>query len=247
MSKGLVLVTGAARRVGAGIAHRFAEDGWAVGVHFNSSRGEADKIVDAIRAAGGQAETFGADLTSEAAIDAMCAALTARGDWVGLVNSAASFEHDNIASFTFEPAAKQLRLNLIAPIYLARKLAAAEPAQGFVVNIADQKVANPNPDFLSYTLSKLALASATDTLAMALAPNIRVNCIAPGLMLPSGEQTEENFKRVHGQTLTGKGATVEDVAEAALFLANARNITGVFLAIDGGQRLVASARDVMFT
>lgn len=247
MSKGLVLVTGAGRRVGAGIARRFAEDGWAIGVHYNSSCTEADQVVEAIRAAGGQAEALGADLTSEAAIDAMSAALSACGNWVGLVNCAASFEHDSIASFAFEPAAKQLRLNLVAPVYLARKLAAAKPAQGFVVNIADQKVANPNPDFLSYTLSKLGLAAATDTLAMALAPTIRVNCIAPGLMLPSGAQTEDNFKRVHGQTLTGKGATVEDVAEAALFLANARNITGALLAVDGGQRLVASARDVMFT
>lgn len=247
MSKGRVLVTGAGRRVGAAIVQRLAGDGWAVGVHYNASRNDADQIVAAIRAAGGEAEAFGADLRDQAASDAMAAALNARGDWVGLVNSAASFEHDDIASFAFAPAQAQLRLNLIAPVYLARALAAAQPAQGFVVNIADQKVLNPNPDFLSYTLSKLGLAGATSTLAMALAPAIRVNCIAPGLMLPSGEQTKENFARVHDQTLTGTGATPEDVAEAVIYLANACAVTGQILVVDGGQHLMKSARDVMFS
>jgi NAD(P)-dependent dehydrogenase (short-subunit alcohol dehydrogenase family) len=247
VSKGRVLVTGAGRRVGAAIARHLAHDGWAICVHFNNARAEADKVVAAIRAAGGEAEAHGADLSDQAAIDAMAAALTARGDWIGLINSAASFEPDDIASFAFAPAEAQIRLNLIAPVYLARALGAAQPAQGFVINIADQKVLNPNPDFLSYTLSKLGLASATSTLAMALAPSIRVNCIAPGLMLPSGDQTTENFARVHDQTLTRRGTTPEDVADAACFLANARNITGALLAVDGGQHLVASARDVMFT
>jgi len=247
MSKGLVLVTGAGRRVGAAIAGRLAQDGWTIGVHYNSSRAGAEAVVAAIAQAGGAAALFGADLRDQASIDAMTQALAARGDWVGLVNSAASFAHDDLASFAAASAEAQLKLNLIAPVVLSRALAAAKPAQGFVINIADQKVKNPNPDFLSYTLSKLGLAAATDTLAMAMAPNVRVNCIAPGLMLPSGDQTEAQFARVHGRTLTGKGASIEDVAEAALFLANARNITGAYLAVDGGQRLVASARDVMFT
>lgn len=247
MSKGLVLVTGAGRRVGAAIALRMAREGWAVGVHYNASRDGADAVVAAIRQAGGNAEAFGADLTNQGAIDAMTTALARRGDWTGLVNSAASFTQDDIASFAFPLAEAQIKLNLIAPVYLARALAAAKPAQGFVVNIADQKVVNPNPDFLSYTLSKLGLASATATLAMALAPTIRVNCIAPGLMLPSGDQTEENFARVHNDTPTGKGATPEDVADAAVFLANAPAITGQMLAVDGGQHLMKSARDVMFS
>ncbi|HRE44218.1 MAG TPA: SDR family oxidoreductase [Terricaulis sp.] len=247
MSKGLVLVTGAGRRVGAALAQRLARDGWAIGVHYNSSKAEAQAIADAIIARGGQAALFQADLSDQAAIDAMAAALSARGDWVGLINSAASFAYDAIESFAFPLAQEQLKLNLIAPVYLSRALAAAKPEAGFVINIADQKVLNPNPDFLSYTLAKLGLASATATLAMALAPSIRVNCIAPGLMLPSGDQTEANFARVHGQTLTGKGATPEDVADAAAYLAGASAVTGQILAIDGGQHLVRSARDVMFT
>ncbi len=247
MSRGFVLVTGAGRRVGAAIAQHMTQGGWGVGVHYHRSRDGADQIVAAIRAAGGVAEAFRADLSDQTAIDALANALTARGDWAGLINSASSFTEDDIASFAFPLAEAQLRLNLIAPVYLARALAASKPPRGFVINIADQKVLNPNPDFLSYTLSKLGLASATSTLAMALAPNIRVNCIAPGLMLRSGDQTAENFARVHGQTLTGAGTTPADVAEAALFLANAPNITGALLAVDGGQHLIASARDVMFS
>jgi NAD(P)-dependent dehydrogenase (short-subunit alcohol dehydrogenase family) len=177
----------------------------------------------------------------------MCYGLAKLGDWIGLVNSASTFVADTTANFGFGAAEAQLRVNLLAPVYLARRLGAAQPARGFVINIADQKVINPNPDFLSYTLAKLALAHATATLAMALAP-IRVNAIAPGLMLLSGAQTQQNFDRVHAaNTLTGEGARPEDVASAVAFLANAEAITGALLPVDGGQHLVPSARDVLFT
>jgi NAD(P)-dependent dehydrogenase (short-subunit alcohol dehydrogenase family) len=138
---------------------------------------------------------------------------------------------------------------LLAPVYLARKLQDHLPsaARGFVVNITDQKVLNPNPDYLSYTLTKLALASATATLAMALAPRIRVNAIAAGLMLVSGDQSVENFERVHSQNLTGVGTRLEDVSEAVAYLAQAENVTGALLPVDGGQHLRPSPRDVMFT
>lgn len=242
---GLVLVTGAGRRVGAGIAHRLARDGWIVGVHFNGSRAGADDVVREIRTSGGKAEAFGADLTNQTAIDAMASALAARGDWVGLVNSAASFTPDTIDDFELEAAQAQLRLNLLAPVYLARKLREQIGTHsGFVTNISDQKVLNPNPDFLSYTLAKTGLAHATSALAMALAPSIRVNCIAAGLMLVSGDQ--KNFEAVHNDNLTRKGTRVEDVADAVAFLAKADNITGALLPVDGGQHLVPSARDVMF-
>jgi NAD(P)-dependent dehydrogenase (short-subunit alcohol dehydrogenase family) len=247
-ARGFVLVTGAGRRVGAGIARRLAADGWTVGVHCRQSHAEAETVVADIRAAGGAADLFQADLSDEAAIDGLCDALAARGDWVGLVNSAASFACDSIADFSFAAASAQLRLNLIAPVYLARKLAAGLSAgrRGFVINISDQKVLNPNPDFLSYTLAKTGLAHATAPLAMALAPRVRVNCIAAGLMLVSGDQSQENFARVHDQNLTRVGTRIEDVAGAVAFLADAENITGALLPVDGGQHLVPSARDVMF-
>jgi NAD(P)-dependent dehydrogenase (short-subunit alcohol dehydrogenase family) len=244
---GLVLVTGAGKRVGAAIARRLGHDGWTIGVHYNGSRAGAEETADAIRTAGGKAEIFGANLTDQDAIDAMGATLAQRGDWVGLVNSAASFAPDNIADFSVDAAQAQLRLNLLAPVYLARKLREAiGEKHGFVTNISDQKVLNPNPDFLSYTLAKTGLAHATSALAMALAPNIRVNCIAAGLMLISGDQGADNFARVHNQNLTGVGTRMEDVADAVAFLAKADNITGALLPVDGGQHLVPSARDVMF-
>jgi NAD(P)-dependent dehydrogenase (short-subunit alcohol dehydrogenase family) len=247
-TRGLVLVTGAGRRVGAGIAQRLARDGWAICVHYSATRGGAEQVAASIRAAGGVAEPFGADLTDQSAIDAMSDALAARGDWAGLVNSAASFSPDTIDDFTLDQAAVQVRLNLLAPVYLARKLrnAIGEGKAGFVVNISDQKVLNQNPDFLSYTLAKTGLAHATGALAMALAPNVRVNCIAAGLMLVSGDQSQENFQRVHDQNLTRIGTRVEDVADAVAFLASAQNITGALLPVDGGQHLASSARDVMF-
>lgn len=244
---GLVLVTGAGRRVGAGIASRLARDGWTVGVHYHDSRQGAEEVANKIRAEGSAAELFSADLTDQAAVDAMTATLAQRGDWIGLVNSAASFTPDTIDDFTLDAAQTQLRLNLLAPVYLARKLREAiGDRKGFVTNISDQKVLNQNPDFLSYTLAKTGLAHATSALAMALAPNVRVNCIAAGLMLVSGDQTAENFQEVHDQNLTGVGTRVEDVADAVAFLAKAENITGALIPVDGGQHLVPSARDVMF-
>ncbi|MBK6705541.1 MAG: SDR family oxidoreductase [Caulobacteraceae bacterium] len=240
MSK-LVLVTGAGRRVGAGIARRLARDGWIVGVHFNGSRDDAETVARDIRGEGGEAEIFGANLTDENAIDAMARALATRGDWVGLVNSAASFTPDTIDDFSLDAAQAQVRLNLLAPVYLSRKLREQIGAQrGFATNISDQKVLNQNPDFLSYTLAKTGLAHSTSALAMALAPNIRVNCIAAGLMLVSGDQ--KNFEAVHNDNLTRKGTRVEDVADAVAFLAKAENITGALIPVDGGQHLVPSAR-----
>lgn len=244
---GLVLVTGAGRRVGTGIAKRLARDGWTIGVHYNASRAGAEEVAASIRADGGGAETFAADLSDQSAIDTMASALAQRGDWVGLINSAASFTPDTIDDFAFDAAQTQIRLNLLAPIYLARKLReAAAGKSGFVINISDQKVLNQNPDFLSYTLAKTALAHATGALAMALAPNIRANCIAAGLMLISGDQSAKNFEHVHKQNLTGVGTRVEDVADTAAFLAGAENVTGALVPVDGGQHLVPSARDVMF-
>jgi len=243
--KGVVLVTGAGVRVGETIARRLAADGWTIAVHYRTSKSEAEALAAAL---GAGAFAVHAELDDPASIDAMAETIAGAGArWAGLVNSAASFRFDSIESFSFDGALSALRTNLVAPIYLARALWRADrPGDRFVINVADQKVINPNPDFLSYTLAKIALAQATDTLAMAMAPGVRVNCIAPGLMLLSGDQTPDNFARVHAQTALKRGATPEDAAEAAAYFAAAANVTGAMLVVDGGQHLVRSARDVMF-
>ena len=115
-----------------------------------------------------------------------------------------------------------------------------------VVNLLDQKLANPNPDFLSYTLSKSALCYATTVLAQALAPKVRVVGVAPGITLPSGTQSEEGFEAAHTRTLLGRSSTPEDIGQAVVYLANASAVTGTTLLVDGGQHLAPSARDVMF-
>lgn len=240
---GVVLVTGAGKRVGAAIVRRLAADGWRVAVHYRHSRAEAEALA---REVNGRAEQ--ADLNDQDSIDAMAARIARSGErWAGLVNNAASFDFDAFGDFSFASAQAALRTNCIAPLYLAKKLwAQAGDGDHFVINIADQKVWNPNPDFFSYTLAKVALAHMTDTLAMALAPKVRANCVAPGLALLSGDQTEENFARVHGRTALGRGTTPEDVADAAAYFASATGVTGASLLVDSGQHLVKNARDVMF-
>jgi NAD(P)-dependent dehydrogenase (short-subunit alcohol dehydrogenase family) len=243
---GFVMVTGGAKRVGAAICKRLAQDGWPLFIHTNTSAAEGRALADAINKAGGRAETGAFDLLDP---DLAAKAKAARvGDlpWIGLVNSASAFEPDSAAAFDAALMAKMMQIHLAAPVTLIGALHAGLPAgaRGFAINISDQKVLNPNPDYLSYTLSKIALHGANDVLTQAFAPRVRINTIAPGLMLPSGPQ--ENFERVHAQTPLHEGTTPEDVADAAAFLANAPRITGAILSVDAGQRLIPSDRDVMF-
>jgi NAD(P)-dependent dehydrogenase (short-subunit alcohol dehydrogenase family) len=164
------------------------------------------------------------------------------------VNSASLFEFDNAASFTMRTLDQHMHTNLMAPVLLAQALHGSTPegAQSVVINLLDQKLFNPNPDFLSYTLSKAGLQSATVLLAQALAPKVRVVGLAPGLTLVSGDQTEEGFAIAHQQTPLGKSSTSDDIVAAACYLANAAAVTGTVLVVDGGQHLMPAARDVMF-
>ncbi len=141
-----------------------------------------------------------------------------------------------------------MHANLAAPLLLAQALHAATPAgsQSVVINLLDQKLYNPNPDFLSYTLSKAALLSATTLLAQALAPLVRVVGVAPGITLMSGEQTAGEFEQAHRVTPLGKSSTPEDVAATVCFVASASAITGTTILVDGGQHLIPLQRDVMF-
>ena len=243
------LVTGAARRLGRAIALGLARDGWDVAVHYGSSEREAQATADEIVALGRRATAVRADLADEAQTRAMFdAACEALGPIGCVVNNASLFEHDAPASFGYAALDAHLRPNLAAPLLLARRLheSLGPHRCGVVINLLDQKLGNLNPDFFSYTLSKAGLAAATTMMAMAFAPRLRVIGVSPGITLVSGDQTPDGFERAHRQTPLGRSSTPEDIVRTVVFLAQARAITGVDLAVDGGQHLLALPRDVMY-
>lgn len=243
------LVTGGAQRIGRAIALGLAGDGWHIAVHYHGSGDAAAETVAAIEAQGGRATALAADLSDPAAAPRLIAAAgEATGGLGCLVNNASMFAADDIASVNAADFDAMMAVNLRAPVLLSRAFAEtlSEDAEGVIVNILDQKLVNPNPDFLSYTLSKYGLGGLTTTLAMALGPRIRVCGVAPGLTLPSANQTPDQFAAVHGRTPLGRGATVDDIAGAVRYLVAAVAVTGEVVLVDGGQHLVASERDVMF-
>jgi NAD(P)-dependent dehydrogenase (short-subunit alcohol dehydrogenase family) len=246
---GAALVTGAARRIGREIALLLARDGWDVAVHYATSRDDALQTVAEIDALGRRAIAVNRDLAVEAGVKSLLAECAAElGPVSCVVNNASLFEHDGAATFSGDTLGRMMRINVAAPVLLAQALHdQLEPdAEGVVINLLDQKLSNPNPDFLSYTLSKAALQEATILLAMALAPKVRVVGVAPGITLVSGNQSEAGFRQAHARTPLGRSSTPADVAEAVAYLAKARAVTGTTLLVDGGQHLTASERDVMF-
>ncbi|NKB47956.1 MAG: SDR family oxidoreductase [Alphaproteobacteria bacterium] len=243
------LVTGAAQRIGRAIAQGLADDGWHVVIHYHRSADAANETAAAIEAAGGKATAIAADLSDPAAAARLVAAAAqATGELGCLVNNASMFAADDIATVGADSFDAMMAVNLRAPVLLSQAFAEALPdgAEGVIVNLLDQKLVNPNPDFLSYTLSKYGLSGLTTTLAMALGPRIRVCGVAPGLVLPSADQTPAQFASVHGRTPLGRGATAVDIAGAVRYLVSAVAVTGEVMLVDGGQHLVGSARDVMF-
>jgi NAD(P)-dependent dehydrogenase (short-subunit alcohol dehydrogenase family) len=231
---GAALVTGAARRIGREIALALAADGWDVAVHYATSRDDALRTVADIEHLGRRAVAVNRDLAVEAGVKSLLAECAHElGAMTCVVNSASQFEPDDAATFSSERLVSATRTNVAAPVLLAQAL-------------HDQKLFNPNPDFLSYTLSKAALLEATRLLAMALAPRVRVVGVAPGLTLVSGDQSAEGFERAHTRTPLGRSSTPADIAQAVVYLAKAPAVTGTTLLVDGGQHLVPSERDVMF-
>lgn len=245
----VVLVTGAAKRIGREIALHFAKHGWHVVAHFGRSQQEADQLVEEIQQLGQQAIALQCDLANEAQVRTiMPQALQAMGQINCVVNNASLFEPDTAQDFSQAALDKHMHINLMAPIILSQALFEATPTneQACVINLLDQKLYNLNPDFLSYTMSKAALQCATTTLAQALAPRVRVVGVAPGISLISGDQTEQQFQQAHQKTPLGKSSTPEDIANAVFFVANASAITGTTIVVDGGQHLIPLPRDVMF-
>jgi NAD(P)-dependent dehydrogenase (short-subunit alcohol dehydrogenase family) len=245
----VVLVTGAAHRIGRCIALALAGAGWRVAVHYRSRADDAQDTAKAIEAAGGQAQCFAADLSDEAACEALVPAVHAAfGRIDAVVNNASLFEYDNIDSFDMARMDAHWRANTAPAIILARALHRLQSATsvGVVVNLLDQKLWNPNPDYLSYTLSKAALEAANTLLAQALAPRLRVCGVAPGVTMLSGEMTDAEFTSSHQMTPLQRSSTPEDIARAVRFLLESPAITGTTLLVDGGQHLQSQARDVMF-
>lgn len=250
-----VLVTGAAHRIGRGLAVGFATAGWDVAVHYGSSKEQADGVVAEIAALGRRAVALKADLSVETEVERLvpdCTAALGRPSCI--VNNASLFDEDTALDVSYTKLLHMTSINLGAPLVLARMLHDVTPEEArhdealrtSVINVLDQKLYNMNPDYLSYTLSKAALGTATVALAQALAPKVRVVGLAPGLTLQSGDQTAAAFESAHKVTPLGRASRVEDLVAAALYLADARGVTGTTLVVDGGQHLVPLPRDVMF-
>lgn len=244
-----VLVTGGAKRIGAAIARGLAEDGWAVCVHYQSSEAEAQQLVRSLTQAGHRCFAVKADLSRQAEVEALvprCIEQAGRLDC--LVNNAARFVYDNLASVSWESWRAHLDPNLAAPLFLSKSFAAGLPPgrDGVIVNMLDQKVANLNPDFLSYTLSKVALAGLTTLLAMELAPRIRVCGVAPGVTLPSPKQSPAGFEAAQRAAPLGRGSSVAEIVAAVRFILASPSMTGSVIAIDGGESLTRRPRDVAF-
>ncbi len=245
-----VLITGAARRVGAGMARALAEAGWDVAVHHRGGADEAAALVAELNGLGARAAAFQADLNEAGERDGLIDRVVGHfGRIDALINNASLFRYDTLSTLTEASWAEHLASNLTAPVFLIRDFARvieAADGQGVVVNILDHKVDSPNPDFFAYTAGKIGLAGLTRTLAMELAPRIRLCGVSPGLILRSGEQTEAEYEAAWRDTPLGRGASLEDVACMVRFILETPSLTGQNLTIDGGETLIGRGRDVAF-
>ncbi len=244
-----VLVTGAGKRIGAAIAQHMGGAGWYVFVHYHASREEAEAVVDSIIAAGGKACAIGADLADAAAASGLIARCDAVQPLSLLINNASHFSYDTATTTTADALDHNMRVNLYAPALLAQGFHAAVKArggEGVIINLIDNKVFALNPDYFSYTLSKIALQGMTQMLAMAFAPAIRVAGVAPGITLVSGNQSEQEFQRTHNNNLLGQGCTPGQILGAIDFILATPAYHGQTMVIDGGQVLQRRPRDIAF-
>lgn len=248
MNRGAALVTGARARLGRALALALGGAGYAVAVHHRGDHADdAHAVVEEIRAAGGTASAVRADLADKAETASLVGrAVEALGPLTLLVNNASRFTDDRVGTLTSESWDGHMAVNLRAPILLTEAFAAQAPAgaDALVINLLDQRVWKPNPQFFSYTLSKCALWSATRMLAQALAPAVRVNAIGPGPTLASVHQDAAAFEAETAATPLGRGVTLDDITAAALYLIDARSTTGQMIAVDSGQHLAWRTPDI---
>ena len=236
----VALVTGAARRIGAAIARDLARHGWAVAIHYRASKGEAEALAHEIEAAGGRTATIPCDLAREAEVETLIPrAVEALGPLTCLINNASVFEMDKIDSVTRESWDRHIETNQRAPLVLSQAFARQLPEglDGNIVNLLDQRVWKLTPYFLSYTVAKSALWTLTRTLALALAPRIRVNGIGPGPALPSERQSLEQFRHQQAAVPLQHGPELAEIAAAVRFILASPSMTGQMIALDGGEHL----------
>ncbi|HUJ03486.1 MAG TPA: SDR family oxidoreductase [Rhizomicrobium sp.] len=242
-----VLVTGAAKRLGRAIALDLARAGWDVAIHYHGSEREARMTAEDARIAKIRVALLKADLSREEDTAALVGRAAAElGPLTALVNSASVFENDNVLNANRASWDKHIETNLRAPFVLSQEFARQLPREmtGAIVNIIDQRVLKPTPQFISYSLSKAGLHWLNTTLAQALAPKIRVNAVAPGPTIRNERQSEADFIRQRAATPLGGGAEPQDVCEAVRYLLEARAVTGEMIAVDGGQHLIWKTPDV---
>jgi NAD(P)-dependent dehydrogenase (short-subunit alcohol dehydrogenase family) len=241
------IVTGGSKRIGGAICADLAAHGFAVAVHCNGSRGDADALARQIVGAGGEAAVFEADLTTLSDVRQLIPAVADKlGPVFLLVNNASTFEDDAAAALDEDLFDRHFALHVKAPSFLAQDFAAQLPdgADGLIVNIIDERVWKLTPRFYSYTLSKAALWAATRTMAQTFAPRIRVNAIGPGPTLPNSRQSEEDFQRQSAGLLLGKGPDLSEFGATIRYLWAAKSVTGQMIALDGGQHLAWETKDL---
>jgi len=235
-----VLITGAAKRVGRSIALELADAGYDIAIHFRDSAGEAEALSQEVEGLGRRAALVQADLEDEASVEALLpAAIAQLGPVTALINNASTFVRDEVDDITREGWDRQLMVNLRAPFVLMQQFARLLPADthGAIVNILDQRVWNYTPHFVSYTVSKAGLWTLTQTMALALAPRIRVNGVGPGPILPNDNQSPEQF-RTHWSSLPlQRKIDPAEVARTVRFLVESPALTGQMIAVDGGEHL----------
>jgi NAD(P)-dependent dehydrogenase (short-subunit alcohol dehydrogenase family) len=243
-----VLVTGAAKRLGRAIALDLARDGWDVAIHYNSSEADAASAVDEARKAGRRAASVKADLGREDDVVTIVErAAAAIGPLTALVNSASLFQADDWQSATRESWDAHMAVNLRAPFVLSQRFARQLPdgADGAIVNLLDQRLFKPGPEYISYATSRAGLYWLTTTLAQALAPRIRVNAVAPGPTLKAASQSPAEFVQERRATILGRGSDPQDISDAVRYLLSAKAVTGQTIAVDGGQHLIWKTQDMV--
>ena len=241
------LVTGAGKRLGRAIALDLAADGWNVAVHYHGSESDADDTAQAVRAFGMEAAAIKCDLSREDQTATLVERAAAElGPLTALINSASLFENDDWDSASRKSWDDHIETNLRAPFVLAQNFARQLPegVQGNIVNIIDQRVLKPTPQFLSYSLSKAGLYWLTTTLAQAMGPRVRVNAVGPGPTIRNARQSEADFTRQREATILKRGAEPADICAAIRYLLSAGAVTGQMLAVDGGQHLIWQTPDV---